>query len=166
MWEIEGTHKGKPYKWSMVSRKQRPVIHAHNPDAVVIVAFCKNKIVVTKEFRPPLGDYEYGFPAGLIDEGETPEQAATREFKEETGLDIKKIRSVSKPVFSSAGLCDESVILLIVDAGGKISPHLEDSEDIETFLMSRRTVKNLLQKNVKLSAKAWPFLHLFSNGNI
>ena len=35
-----------------------------------------------------VGDYVYNFPAGLIDEGETPEVAAKRELKEETGLDL------------------------------------------------------------------------------
>ncbi len=32
---------------------------------------------------------KWGFPGGAIELGETPEKAAVREFREETGLDIK-----------------------------------------------------------------------------
>ena len=32
---------------------------------------------------------KWGFPGGAIELGETPEEAAVREFREETGLDIK-----------------------------------------------------------------------------
>ncbi|MFQ5620370.1 MAG: NUDIX domain-containing protein [Candidatus Nanoarchaeia archaeon] len=36
------------------------------------------------------------FPQGGIDEGETPEQAAIREFKEELGTDKVRIKGISK----------------------------------------------------------------------
>jgi ADP-ribose pyrophosphatase len=44
------------------------------------------KTLVISQFRPPLNAYSIEFPAGLIDEGETIEEAARRELAEETGF--------------------------------------------------------------------------------
>jgi len=41
--------------------------------------------VLVKQFRPPISQVVVEIPAGLIDDGETVEQAAIRELKEETG---------------------------------------------------------------------------------
>ena len=38
------------------------------------------------QFRPPVNSICLEFPAGLVDEGETAEQSALRELKEETGV--------------------------------------------------------------------------------
>ena len=43
-------------------------------------------IVLIRRARPPLG---YALPGGFIDEGEQAEQAARRELREETGLDVR-----------------------------------------------------------------------------
>jgi ADP-ribose pyrophosphatase len=42
-------------------------------------------ILLQKQWRPPVGKVVIEVPAGLIDEGETPEECALRELKEETG---------------------------------------------------------------------------------
>jgi ADP-ribose pyrophosphatase len=57
------------------------------------------------------------FPAGLIDEGETVEQAALRELREETGYIgemCRTIPQVSRVVCMSPGVADESVRIVIV----------------------------------------------------
>jgi ADP-ribose pyrophosphatase len=42
-------------------------------------------ILLQKQFRPPVDKVCIEIPAGLIDEGETAEECALRELKEETG---------------------------------------------------------------------------------
>jgi len=139
--------------------------------AVVIVAVVDNgmvesspnlferdlRLVVTKEFRVPMADYEYGFPAGLIDKDENIIEAATRELFEETGLEVKKVLRSSPFLYNSAGITDESVAMVYVECDGEISKDkLEASEDIETFLMTRADVAELLKDDMKkLAAKFW-----------
>ena len=45
--------------------------------------------MIIVQYRPPVEAFCVEFPAGLIDEGESPEQAAVRELREETGYSGK-----------------------------------------------------------------------------
>jgi len=153
--------------WLMCSRKNRPVEDAAKADIVVIVATVDSqegkKLVVTKEFRVPLWDYEYGFPTGLIDEGEDVATAASRELKEETGLDLVKVNHISRPVFSSAGLTDESGHMVLVEAKGEASDRWsEDTEDIEVLLLDVEGIRDLLASKKKIAAKAWGLLYHYA----
>jgi ADP-ribose pyrophosphatase len=58
-------------------------------DGVGIVAILDKaaspEILLQKQYRPPVGKVMIEIPAGLIDQGETAQQCAVRELKEETG---------------------------------------------------------------------------------
>lgn len=57
------------------------------PDWVMILARTKNcKWVMTKQYRHGTQAIELEFPAGMVDQGETPEEAAIRELQEECGF--------------------------------------------------------------------------------
>ncbi len=163
---------GRENRWTVASRKNKPIVDADEPDAVVIVPAVDTptgkKLVVTKEFRVPVWDYEYGFPAGLIDEGRTIEQATAEELKQETGLELVRINYISSCVYSSSGMTDESCCMVFVEAKGRISDeHLEDSERIEAMLMDVEDIRQLLASGNKISAKAWGlFYHYSQTGNI
>lgn len=75
------------------------------------------EILLQKQFRPPLNKVVIEVPAGLIDAGETAEEAAIRELKEETGY-IGTVIETSPVMFngtsssSSAGF--RNILILTV----------------------------------------------------
>ena len=55
-------------------------------DFVVIVAVThQNRILLVRQYRPPVAAVTLELPAGHVEAGETPKQAARRELLEETG---------------------------------------------------------------------------------
>jgi len=89
------THKpfqdGKQRIWEAAARKTRK---STGVDAVAIVPILKHpskpvSTMIIVQYRPPVEAFCVEFPAGLIDEGESPEQAAVRELSEETGYSGK-----------------------------------------------------------------------------
>jgi ADP-ribose pyrophosphatase len=170
MFEVAYVDKnGHNRYWQIASRAKEPKCITKKfalPDAVVIVPFhtAENKIVVTREYRIPLADFEYGFPAGLIDEGETIEQASRRELKEETGLDVIKFTRMSPSIYSSAGMSDESVAMVYVECDGRPSKAGNTgSEFIEVELVSPSQASRMCENAaLKFDAKAWLVLSEFA----
>ena len=63
------------------------------PDWVLILArTAEGKWVMTEQYRHGSGKIALEFPAGIIDKGETPEQAALRELQEECGYSLDERR--------------------------------------------------------------------------
>jgi len=161
-----------PNGWEYVSRKPFATYKDGNtkPDAVVIVPmkigqFGENELVMIKEYRSPIGDFTYGFPAGLIDHDETAEEAAIRELKEETGLTVKNVFGITPPIFSSEGLTDECVSIVYVTVEGEVSTKFqEENEDIKTLVLNETGVQKLLSNpDLKFSKIAWMAATVFAN---
>ena len=152
---------GTDKSWLYASRKD-----SARPDAVVVIPFHQqeNKLVLIKEFRVPLGEFQYGFPAGLVDSGESVVQAGRRELYEETGLTVVNVIKQSPAVFSSSGLTDESISLLYVVCGGSANTeHNEASELIEVKMLSQNQAVDFMgQDNILFDVKTWIVLDRFA----
>lgn len=179
LYNAEYSNKGGNIKnWIIASRKEKENlegVYLNNKelqdDAVLIVPFHKEeeKIVVIRQFRVPINSYIYEMPAGLIDKGESPQTAITRELKEETGLDVIEIlkNTVKGQLFLSPGMTDESVTSVFCTCGGTISKaYMEEDEDIEPILLSQKEAQELLIKDIKFDIKCYIYLQEFAkSGN-
>lgn len=134
------------------------------PDAVtcVVILTIKDeepKLLLTKEFRYPAGQFLLSPPAGLLDpEDETEENpviaAAKREITEETGIkpDEKDTFFVINPLlFSSPGMTDESNALVgaVVNLDDTLTLSQEGAVGSECFdgfeLLSIKDAKEILK---------------------
>ncbi|NOY74703.1 MAG: NUDIX hydrolase [Kiritimatiellaeota bacterium] len=108
--------------------------------AVIIAAVMKNsrELLLVRQFRPPLGRYVVEFPAGLIDDGESPETTAVRELREETGY-LGEVLECTPRSASSPGMSGETLVFVRMTVDENASSNLrpetdfDESEDIETF---------------------------------
>ncbi|SDE63519.1 nudix-type nucleoside diphosphatase, YffH/AdpP family [Mucilaginibacter pineti] len=128
----------------------------YRPDAVAVLLAdrAQEKFILTRQFRLAtfLNGNDSGYLvetcAGLIDEGETPEQAARREVVEETGYLISSLRRIGA-AYSSAGGITEYLYLFIADCDcrgehGKGGGLESEGEDIELVQLSFSEAKEKL----------------------
>lgn len=160
---------GAEKSWQVASRCSTPkyVDQAfETPDAVIIVPYhiAHRKLIIIEEFRVPIGGYQYGFPAGLLDPGETIEAAAWRELHEETGLTLEAVRRVSPPVYSSSGMTDESITLVYAECSGRPNSDANESvEDITAHMVSQAEAGALcMRTDLKFDVKTWVVLSGFA----
>lgn len=144
---------GKERIWESVSRGdkdrlEREISGQVYSDGSMIVAWNREKtqLAMVKEFRVAAGHYVYSFPAGLQDDGEEILDSAIREFKEETGLDLRPL-GIDGPRYTSIGLSNEKVHTVFGEYSGSLSQdYLEDSEDIIPLLVDKKKALELLEK--------------------
>ena len=100
LYDLDVTHKnGEASHYYVASRarseKELKIRTGENhPDGVIIYSIYgpdKDKVVLIRQYRYPIGGYVYEFPAGLVERGENYREAAIREMHEETGLTFTPI---------------------------------------------------------------------------
>uniref|UniRef100_A0A673AYF4 ADP-sugar pyrophosphatase n=1 Tax=Sphaeramia orbicularis TaxID=375764 RepID=A0A673AYF4_9TELE len=123
---------GNTRTWETVKRTTRRTNTA--ADGVGIIALLKRTlhkdcVVMVKQFRPPMGCHTLEFPAGLIDEGETPEVAALRELKEETGYKGEVV-GVTPVTCLDPGLSNCTTQIVLVNINGDEMENINPTQQL------------------------------------
>ena len=110
------------------------VIHFKNL-AVGVVPFEKGQIWLVGQYRFPLETYSWEIPEGGGPAGETPEDTAKRELKEETGLEAKTITPLLEMDISNS-VSDEKAIVFLATGlkAGKAMP--DETEELKIVKIS------------------------------
>lgn len=173
-YEMEAIHRdGRVSPYYLASRNPNPdtlkaVTHCNPADGVVIYGVYgeeKDHLVLIRQYRYPVGGYVYEFPAGLVEPGEEPAQAAVREIFEETGLQFtpKDAGAYSRPFFTTVGMTDESCATVFgYCSGDPTSIHQEASEDIQVILADRSECRRILREENVAIMCAYMMMHFIS----
>ena len=99
--------------------------------AVCVVPITDNGYVyMVKQFRYPFGKVLLEIPAGKLDKGEIPEDAARRELKEETGLKADKLIYMGE-LYTSPAFVDEIIHMYLATGLTQEKQNLDEDEFIE-----------------------------------
>jgi 8-oxo-dGTP pyrophosphatase MutT (NUDIX family) len=71
---------------------EAPYYSLRLPDYAAIIAITDDqRVLAVRQYRPALERYALEFPSGILDPGESPEAAALRELREETGFEAAEL---------------------------------------------------------------------------
>lgn len=128
--------------------------HVKAGEAVVIFPITEdNKVIMVQEPRTPIGQVILALPAGMIEPGEKPEDAAIRELEEETGYLASNIKFL-REYYPSVGYTNEKLKLYLATDFTKTEQHLDPEEDINVIEVPFEELVKMLDKNEIITASA------------
>ncbi len=124
---------------------RRPYFYLTSPvDAVATVSLTNNGcIILTHQYRHPVGKVIYDLPAGHLEPGEDPIQGACREFEEETGYFPHHMEPLGY-YNQFPGVLRAATNLFFATDLVKTAQHLEPGEVLETVHLPVNQVLNMI----------------------
>lgn len=105
----------------------------HAPAVCVLPLDRDGNVYLVRQYRHPVGRDVLEAPAGLMEEGETPEQSAGRELREETGA-TGKLTYLGE-YLPSPGYCQELIHLFLADVEAFGATDPDEDEFLQTVKM-------------------------------
>ena len=132
------------------------------PDWINILAITEDgKFVFERQYRHGLGKTCYEIPAGVIEKGERPLEAAKRELQEETGYgegEWSPLMTISGNPSTTSNLTHCFLARGVKKISGQ---HLDATEDITVCLLDESQVKDLLEsdqiRQALMAAPLWKY---------
>lgn len=123
------------------------------PDWVNVIAITKDgKMVMVRQYRHALGVTEYELCAGVMEEGETPLEAAKRELMEETGFGGGEWTEYMTICANPSNHTNLARTFLATGVERLAEQHLDDTEELTCHLLSQEEVFGMLQRGEILQA--------------
>jgi NTP pyrophosphohydrolases including oxidative damage repair enzymes len=137
--------------------RQKVIVHPSNAVAILPIEGAQCKLI--RQYRYAIDDYIFEAPAGALESGEDPLQAAGRELIEETGFTAQTIEPRGF-IITTPGYTDEKIYLY--EAHG-LSPSQEfvkdDDEVIEVVDIPVRDLNRMIREGTLADAKTICLIH-------
>ena len=167
--KYEFTHKKHDGEWTSTVRRE--IFSGAHVSSLLPYDPIKKEIILIQQFRAGVlsrydDDYLLEIVAGIIDEGENPEETAIRECFEETGCEVKKIHPIQS-YFPAPGSSESYYHLYLGEIQGfdgeRIRGLEKENEDILVKSFKIDEVKQMLKEKkimngLTLIALQWFFL--------
>ncbi|CDR33376.1 NUDIX hydrolase [Criblamydia sequanensis] len=117
---------------------------AHNGAVVILPFLNQNEILLIQNHRFAVNETLFELPAGTLEMGEEPMNAAFRELAEETGYEAKVIEPLNQ-FFTSPGISNEKMFAFVATDLKETLQNLDEGEEIEVTKMSFSTALDLIK---------------------
>lgn len=157
-WKIVFTHTDRSYRVFGL-RKDRAVsprtgneydffVLESNPWVNVIPVTEDNQVVLVRQYRHGIRDVTLEIPGGLVDDGDTPEQAAWRELSEETGYGAEEMIPLGF-VYPNPAIQNNKCFTFFAKNAMQVGEQFQDGgEDIEILVRPLSEIPGLIRDGV------------------
>ena len=140
------------------SKSLREIVHHRG--GVAILFKVDNKFIFEKQYRYALGEEIIEMPAGKLEEGEIPLEAAKRELLEETGYRPLEMIHLGDS-YPTPGYSSEVIHLYYCPKAVKEERHLDNDEEIELIYLSMQEIEQLIKDNIIKDSKTVAAISLY-----
>ena len=118
----------------------------HTRSVVLVPVPEPGKVILVRQYRYAVNAFLWELPAGSVDEGESPEEAARRECHEEIGLIPSTIVRLSA-MYPTPGYCDEEMVFFRLSGLEKTDERaaVDEDEDIESKIFELRDARDMVR---------------------
>ncbi len=119
----------------------------HSRSVVLVPVPEPGKVILVRQYRYPVNAFLWELPAGSVDEGESPEQAARRECHEEIGLLPSTVVRLTA-LYPTPGYCDEEMVFFRLSGLEKTAEQaaVDEDEDIESKVYELRDARDMIRR--------------------
>lgn len=163
VFKVEEAHlRHEKFSGGMSDTVRRISLERGDSVAVIIFNQTTKKIILINQFRYPSYKNGHGWLietiAGIVDEGETPDQSARREVQEEIGLTISSLEHIST-FYPSPGGSSERIHLYFSEVTGRNAKYkktgglISEGEDIRAEELTLRQALKKIESGEIMDAK-------------
>ena len=119
----------------------------HSRSVVLVPVPEPGKVILIRQYRYAVNAFLWELPAGSVDAGESPEQAARRECHEEIGLVPSTVVRLSA-MYPTPGYCDEEMVFYRLSGLEKTEEQaaVDEDEDIEAKVFELRDAREMVRR--------------------
>jgi ADP-ribose pyrophosphatase len=119
-----------------------------HPKSVVLIPVPKpGHVILIRQYRYAVNAFLWELPAGSVDEGESPEEAAKRECHEEIGQVPATIVRLGS-MYPTPGYCDEEMVFFRLSSLEEPTEPavMDEDEDIEAQTFELRDARDMVRR--------------------
>ena len=129
--------------------ESKPFYVLEAPEWINVIALTAEKeIILVEQYRHGIDESTLEIPGGMVDDGESPLEAAKRELVEETGYSTEKWSLIGKTSSNPAILNNYTHLYLAENVEETTGQHTDGTEDIKVHRMPLKRFLKLTANGV------------------
>ncbi len=141
----------------------RIVVDVLDASGILVIDKESGDIYLTSQYRHPIEADSIEIAAGLVDEGETPKDAAIREAEEELGYTVKDVELLCK-YNAMPGVSNHKLYIYIGYIDSKSEQKLDETEYVEVLKWSNEAFLNYTFEDSKTLLAQLLYKDMMRNG--